>query len=316
MLGTPALGARPATAIFAMATLALVLACGQEGAPSPTPAPSPEFGSCNPGGEAIQVLSGQRHQKYARPVREALGIAMAYTAQKYGWRPTYPVCVHFFNSQTDFASGLEQLAGLSAGEAARRSKFWGTTGIDTANGLDAIYINAGIVNEPTLMGRLAAHEYFHVLQSHLPTIAAPAWFLEGLAEWEMMSLLGFRYENWFILLQDDVRRGRDVPLADLEGWDQWQTVNSAESQAFTGPYWKAAAAIMFIEATGGPDAPVAMLRGAQDAVPAPVPFSTALLQVTGITLDEFDDRLREFISQHKWVAPTSTPWSGFNPDNP
>lgn len=306
----------PAATIWVVATLAAVLACNGSSPPAHTPDPAPEFGACDPAGGALQVLSSERYRKYIPPVREALNIAIAYSAQKYGWRPATPICVHFFKSQTDLAHGLEQLAGLPPAEASTMSLFWGTTGIDAANGLDAIYINAGTVNEPTLMGRLAVHEYFHVLQSHLTLVSAPAWFQEGLAEWEMMSLLGFRYGNWFLLLQEDVRRSRDIPLASLQSWEQWQAANSQESEAFTGPYWKAAAAIMFIETIGGPDAPAVILGPARNGASTEEPFRAALAQVTGITLDDFDARLRAFISRYEWVSPTSTPWSGLHSSTP
>ncbi len=261
--------------------------------PPPTPI---EFRSCDPAGETFQIVThGDGLEKYVDPIRDALASAQEYSAQNFGWQPATPVCVHLFDRSTAFVEGLQQ-AGWGKNMAEEYRIFWGTVGTDPKTGLDAAYIDAGVISVPELAARTAVHEYFHIVQAHVRgPLDFPVWFTEGMAYWEVDKIMGVRYRNWLTLAQEDVRAGRDRPLASLTTWAQYVDY-VGKKQNTVDPFFfgfKLNAAFMFLEELAGPKAPARILRGSEGHTPTS--FEEAFQEVTGLTLQEFESELRDFI---------------------
>jgi len=248
------------------------------------------------------VTHGDGLEKYVQPVREALALAREYADENFGWQPTTPVCIHLFDRSGAFVEGLQQ-AGWSKWNADEYRAFWGTVGIDPQTLLDAAYIDAGVISVPELVARTAVHEYIHIVQGHVggtrggASVQFPQWFIEGMAYWEVDKIMGVRYRTWLTLVQEDVRAGRDAPLASLTTWDQYlrliEQARDSSKPNFIG--FKLNAAFMFLEEIAGPTAPAQILR--RSTGHGALAFEDAFREVTGLTLPEFEAKLREFIMQ-------------------
>lgn len=294
---------RVALCLGFLAALAAASACGgasPSAEPMPThPPPTPiEFRSCDPAGEAFQIVThGDGLEKYIQPVDDALALARQYSAQNYGWQPSTPVCVHLFSRSAAFVEGLQQ-AGWGKNVAEEYRIFWGTVGTDPQTGLDAAYIDVGVIGVPKLAAGTAVHEYFHIVQSHIGgTVGSPVWFTEGMAAWAASKVMGTGYSNWLALAQEDVRAGRDAPLSSLTTWQQYREF-AEKTQNSVDPFFfgfKVRAAFMLMEELAGPTAPARILRGSEGR--RPTSFEEAFQEVTGLTLPEFEARLRDFIME-------------------
>ncbi len=304
-------GKRLAFFLASVAAVSAWLACGggaglaPSATRSPTPLDSLAATRCDVADQQkVQIVThGEATAKYVEPVRAALSTAVNHADANYGWAPTEPVCVHLFPDPDAFVKGLRTLAGFDHVTAERFRLIFGMAGRDAEARADAVYVNAGMLAVPDWVAFTAAHEYFHVVQEHVggtmggPQAAFPTWFLEGIAQWEPVRFLGAPFPTWLMLLREEERRGREIPLSSLVTWEQWWR---ARQQAATSDnplrvLDKARAAAMFLEQIAGPTAAAQILRDNKGG--DLTGFESVFQQVSGLTLQEFEVRLREFISQ-------------------
>ncbi len=150
-------------------------------------------------------------------------------------------------------------------------------------------MNTVATTQPKQAAYLVTHEYFHIVQNHVANVNAPMWYLEGMAEWEAFRLVGAPIPTWLAILLTDERQGRSHPFSTLETSEQWWQINRGAS-----PYFKATAAILYLERLAGADAPIDVLRGTGvDSASFELIFSS----VSGMGVEEFENTLPQFLEE-------------------
>ena len=265
-----------------------------------------DLNSCNSEGQSdapvIVIAHESNAERYIAPVKEALTRAVDQSRSVYGWASEKPICVHMFASDDAFVQGLEQLGGLSPNPAEDYRQFFGTNGIDLATGRDAVYMNTIVSRGPNWVPYVATHEYFHIIQGHVGcSECLPTWFLEGMADWEAIKLLGDPETTWQSVLVTEQRAGRYPPLSALTTSEQW---NAAQGVAW--PYYKARGAIAYLEDLAGSRAVADILR---DSAAGSFNFQFKFPEVTGIGLDQFEAGLLPFFERLaiRTTVPTPVP---------
>ena len=265
-----------------------------------------DLNSCNSEGQsaapAIVIAHESNAEQYIAPVKEALTRAVDQGRSVYGWASEEPICVHMFASDDAFVQGLEQLGGLSPNPAEDYRQFFGTNGVDLATGRGAVYMNTIVSRGPNWVPYVATHECFHIVQGHAGcSECLPTWFLEGMADWEAIKLLGDPETTWQSVLVTEQRAGRYPPLSALSTTEQW---NAAQGIAW--PYYKARGAIAYLEDLAGSQATTEILRASADGL---FNFESKLREVIGIGLEEFEVGLLPFFERLllRTVVPTPLP---------
>jgi hypothetical protein len=289
--------------LAAMVLLVGASGCG-EGAPgeeSATPTPHDErdrpirvididLDSCDAGPTGDPRLRIIAHEPPAREqvasVEAAIVRSINYAGEAYGWAPVEPICVHLFASDNGFLQGLQQLAGRTPRKSRESGKGLGSAGYDEATGRDAIYMNLVKLPSDNWAAYLAAHEYYHIVQRHVGDTAGgsqkfPTWFLEGMADWEATKQEGHPRPWWFNTLLMEERAGRGLPFSQLVTRDQWR-----DTEWLSPRYYKARAALMYLEELAGPTAAYEILS--TNAAGDLSTFETAFQEVSGLTLAEFE----------------------------
>jgi len=305
-------------ALHLAATVLLVVANGcSEGAPaeeSATPPPRDErdrpirvldldLDACDrePAGDprlrvtAHEAAAGE----YVASIEVALGKAIDHAGAVYRWTPRQPLCVHLFASDEGFLQGLQQLAGWAPRLTYDYSNNGGTVGRDVATGQDAVYIKLTVrlVREAeNWAAYIATHEYYHVVEWHIGGTNGgrqdhfPTWFLEGMADWEATKQEGHPHPWWLTSLLAEERAGRALLLGAFVTWDQWRRLDIRRPL-----YWKARAALMYLEELAGPSAAYEILS--LNAGGNLSRFETAFEEVSGLTLAEFEAGFLPFLER-------------------
>ncbi len=291
----------PVAAVIALSAALATVACagGSSGDPSPGPtasiapskSPRAAVSGCEggPDGSPRVVLHGEGLDSLGPAISKALAKASERSDSAYGYRPSTSICAHVFPGDREFIRGLHDQGGFDRATAATYEKFLGTFGRDIATGNDAIFINAIL---PQRVVFIAVHEYFHVVQSHLPRpVGVPTWFEEGIADWEAQKIEPHPQTNWLALLVSSQRAGSAPSLSSLATWDQWRTTVAQGNPANpSAGYHKARAAAMFLEETDGEGAASEILHSGATTL-----FEEAFRAVTGLGLAEFESRLEAFL---------------------
>lgn len=259
------------------------------------------FAVCNvdvPTDNKVQIVAHGEGAKEAAPViRSALSIAVDYAAANYDWAPEYPVCVHVFSTTGSFIHGLQEMGGLGRASALTYAHSFGTVGREVNTGFDAMYLNVAVSLSPNWEPFLATHEYFHIVQGHVGGTMGGSqgsfatWFIEGVADWEATKLQGAPFENWLDMVRREEERGHGLSLSSLVAWRQWSQIRT--SAQYVSAINKARAAAMFLEEIAGPEAAPRILRANLGG--DLTGFENAFRQVSGLDLQEFEARLREFV---------------------
>ena len=234
--------------------------------------------------ERFRVIAHEKNaEQHVDSLEEAMTKAIDRSASAYGWAPEQPICVHVFSSDNAFIQGLQELGGFPPAEAFNYRTYFGTFGFDVGTGRPSIFLNTVISVGPNWVPYLATHEYFHIVQQHVMNASLPTWYLEGMSEWEALRLQGEPRPTWLVILLTDERQGRSHPFSALQTWEQWRGIERGAL-----PYFKAKAAIMYIERLAGEGAPIKILKES-------VIFDAKFREVSGLTVAEFEAGLPEFL---------------------
>jgi hypothetical protein len=301
----------------AMVALAIALSCGgtpEHGAEPESPTPTAvqpraqrdrpvrvidiDLDSCQRAAgpdERFRVIAHEKNAgQYTPSIEQAMTKAIDRSGSAYDWAAAEPVCVHVFSSDNAFLQGLQELGGFPPAESFNYRSFLGTTGFDEFTGRDAIFMNTVAATQPKSVAYLTTHEYFHIVQNHVANVGAPAWFLEGMAEWEALRLVGAPIPTWLVLLLTEERQGRSPPFSALQTSEQWLQIDRVAS-----PYFKARAALLYLERMAGSDAPIRILKESAD-------FEVTFREVSGLTIAEFEAGLPGFL-EALVIEQASTP---------
>ena len=258
--------------------------------PARTPIPSIDVGACDSAPGPDDRFRVAAHDDGARAriseIEAALTGAIEHAGAIYGWTPTELFCVHVFSSEDSFISGLQAFLGFGDTYADTFRDNSGTVYFDWDKGRDAMFLNTSAARSIQFA---ATHEYLHIVQGYVEHGGAPIWFLEGLADWEATRLHGDPDPEWVSTFVDLDELGLTSKLSQLASEIQWTEADQ------DGAYLKSRLALVYLERIAGTGAAPTLLTN--EYVLEVPDFEVALQEMTGLTIDELDRRLRPFANE-------------------
>jgi len=222
-------------------------------------------------------------------IEESIAAAATKAEEVFGWKLSWPLRVHAYDTEEDFAVGLTREGPFRGVSTAAVRGVGGTTMI-LANGGFGYLLNVRRFEDASELRMLISHEYAHVAQAGLIGTKddLPFFAVEGGAEYFASLVVGPDQKNLAGRFQDavaDERSNRAVPLRELI-----EEPEARDGRRFLAAYSRGYAAMRFLTARWGADAYGHLHRENVDGNPER--FLEAMRRLTGLTLDEFDEQLR------------------------
>jgi hypothetical protein len=209
-----------------------------------------------------------------------------------GWPLTWPVRVHLYDTHAAFVEGKREEGGdPDVAEESLKLAFGLTTILD--NGMLGVMVDTSRFPGPDDLQMLLAHEFTHAGQAGLlgtPSLL-PFFIVEGGAEYVASLVVGTEQRDLaarFRAAVNDERANRAVPLRELVA-----KPSESDLRRTAAAYSRGYAAVRFLTSRWGRDA---FTRLHQENVGgSPQRFLMAMSDVTGLTLDQFDQELRAYL---------------------
>jgi hypothetical protein len=240
------------------------------------------------------IAHGTQSGKRVEEMQSWMDASVGRGEEVFQWSLTWPLRVHLYDDHRAFVQG-NRVEGGDPGTTERSlANAFGRT-VMSPNGMLGFLLDASRFPGPADLGMVTAHEYAHIIQTGLlgGNGALPWFAVEGGAEYFASLVVGPDQADLVERLRvavADERSGRAVPLHELirrpDPADQRRGA-AAYSRGyaafrFLAEHWGAAAfAELHIENIGG----------------SPSRFLEHLKRITGLTLDDFDAALSDYLRE-------------------
>lgn len=240
--------------------------------------------------------------KSAARVEEARGFLKAAVAkgeEVFLWPISWPLRVHLYDDHSTFLTGIQTEGGdTRATERSIRFTYGRTTTI--ANGMEGFMVDLARFPQPTDLQMLISHEYTHVAQAGAlgGSSTLPYFVIEGGAEYFASLIVGPEQRDLAGRYREavsDERANAAIPLRELV-----DRPGPDDSDRALAGYSRGYAAMRLLTSRWGAQSYAALLLQNKNGTPAH--YLEALTQLTGLSLDGFDQQVSAFLRD-----PANTP---------
>lgn len=231
-------------------------------------------------------VAGQR----VREIEDTIALSADKAASLFGWRLTWPVRVHVYDTLDSFVTGNREEGGDEGASRSDLEDVPGITGAPLANGGFGQLINVEDLADSSDLRRVVAHEYAHVVQAGVlgdPDVL-PFFAIEGSAEYFASLIAGAEQPGLARRFRNAIseeRSNQALPLREL--------IRPTTVGQFDASYARGYAAMRYLAAEWGPDSFVRLYK--ENIGGTPERFLEAMNRLTGKSLDAFDAELRRYL---------------------
>ncbi len=246
---------------------------------------------------------GSESEARLAEVQGAVDQSMAKAEEIFGWKLTFPIRVHAYDTHIAFVNGV-WLEGGDDEVTPRELQDVRGVAMGIANGMYGFLLDlSGFKDEAGLM-MLVAHEYAHIMQGGMmgSTANLPFWAIEGGAEYFASQVVG----------EDEAHIAKRFRTAVFDQFGRTppalkSLVRRSTSEKLTlAAYSRGLAAFRFLEKSWDAGA----YRRLHQDFPAgnPDQFLAGVTSITGLSMEEFDTALGAWLKeQAEAVAAVPNP---------
>jgi hypothetical protein len=238
------------------------------------------------------VAHGPQSEKRVDDMQAAMDAAVARGEDVFQWSLTWPLRVHLYDDHRAFVQGNRTEGGDQRVTERSLANAFGRT-VMNPNGMLGFLLDASRFPGPADLGMVAAHEYAHIIQTGLSggSSALPWFAVEGGAEYFASLVVGPDQPDLVERLRvatADERSGRAVPLREVI-----RRPDPADQRRSAAAYSRGYAAFRFLADHWGADAFGELYT--QNIGGSPSRFLDHLKRITGLSLDDFDAALSDYL---------------------
>ena len=224
-------------------------------------------------------------------VESGFSASVAKAEEIFGWRLSWPLRIHAYDTQNDFVAGVRREGGDTSSPANVLASVNGTTTI-LASGHFGFLLNLSRMPAVQDLHRLVAHEFAHVAQSGAlgDADSLPFFVIEGGADYFASLLVGTDHPilvGRFRSAIADERTGHTFPLRELVD------VPDDDDPRYDAAYTRGYASMRFLTARWGAESFIRLHR--ENVGGNHQRFLEAMARLTNMSLDAFDGELRSYL---------------------
>jgi hypothetical protein len=249
-----------------------------------------------------EVIShGLESQFRQAEIEASINAAAAKAEEVFGWKLSWPIRIHAYDTEEDFAFGLTREGGFTPVSARAVVGISGVTSVIASGGMGYL-LNLRRFADATDLRMLIAHEFTHIAQGGLlgDRGMLPFFVAEGGAEYFASLVVGPDQKNLadrFQAAVGDERSNHAVPLSGLV-----KQPEPDDTARISAAYSRGYAAMRFLASRWGQESFGRLHR--ENVGGSPERFLEAMQRLTGLTLDEFDGQLRTYLLSQATTAAT------------
>lgn len=245
------------------------------------------------------VIKGYGPKSEARvdEVRAAIDRSRTKAEELFGWSLTWPIRVYLYDTEDRYRDGVLADGRLSAAGVDKRTA---GVAITHADYFTVVAIDLSKVEKPEHLATIVAHEFGHVAQSGVLgcTCFLPSWAVEGGADFfaSLVEPDSMWLKIRFQLAVEEIHAAKYTPLSRLARNTNYPTLAA---------YTRGHAAYRYLEHRWGEGVYARLYL--ENAGGTPDLFLRNMSQLTGLTIDEFDRDMNEWLRTFPSAIPTPTP---------